>query len=235
MRTTCPDCNGSGTVIHPKERCKKCKGAKLVEAKKPLDFWIEKGMEDRAKVVLKGEADQEPDNETGDLIFVVDEQTHPVFLRLGSDLKATLKISLEEALCGFSRVILTSLDGRELMYTHKVEEKGIIRPKDIFKIAGEGMPLGKKSDEKGDLYLDVEIEFPRDDWVSNPTKVDLLRSVFASASSIPLKQETNGVSKVVDEVELEKTDADGFGGDAAGWETESEGESEGVQEQCTTQ
>ena len=236
-RIICPDCSGSGSLLHTKDRCKKCKGTKLVEEKKPLDFWIKRGMEDGDKIVLKGEADQEPNKETGDVIFVVDEQRHPVFIRLGRDLKATLKVSLEEALCGFARVILTTLDGRGLSYTHRVEEKGIIRPKDIFKIVGEGMPLGKNSDGKGDLYLDVEIEFPSDDWLMDRTRLDLLRSVLASVSSIPLEgNQTNGEPpKVVDDVELEKTDGDTFGGDAAGWETESDGESEGAQEQCATQ
>jgi len=236
-RIICPDCSGSGSRLHAKDRCKKCKGAKLVEEKKPLDFWIERGMEDGDKIVLKGEADQEPNKETGDVIFVVDERPHPVFTRLGADLKATLKVSLEEALCGFSRVILKTLDGRGLSYSHKVEEKGIIRPKDIFKVAGEGMPLGKKSEEKGDLYLDVEIEFPSDDWLMDRARLDLVHSVFASASSIPLEgNQTNGaLPKLVDEVELEKTDGHAFGGEAAGWETESDGESEGVQEQCATQ
>ena len=236
-RVVCPDCSGSGSLIHAKDRCKKCKGAKLVEEKKPLDFWIERGMEDGDKIVLKGEADQEPNKETGDVIFIVDEQQHPVFTRLGGDLNATLKVSLEEALCGFSRIILKTLDGRGLSYTHKVEDKGIIRPKDVFKVSGEGMPLAKKSEERGDLYLDVEIEFPSDDWHMDRTRLDLLRSVLASASSIPLEgNQTNGaLPNVVDEVELEKTDGGPFGDDAAGWETESDGESEGVQEQCATQ
>jgi DnaJ family protein A protein 2 len=235
-RMICPDCNGSGKHIAPKDRCKKCKGQKVVEEKKPLNFWVERGMDDGHNIVLKGEADQEPGKETGDVVFIVDETPHPVFMRLGNDLKATLKVSLAEALCGFSRVILTTLDGRGLSYSHKVEEKGIIRPKDVFRIVGEGMPVGKKSDEKGDLYLDVEIEFPADVWISDPTKLDLLRSVFASSSSrMPLGQETNRTPTVVDDVELEKTDVDEFGGNVAGWETESNAESEGVPEQCPVQ
>jgi DnaJ family protein A protein 2 len=234
-RIICPDCHGSGKHLAPKDRCKKCKGEKVVEEKKHLDFWVEKGMEEGDKIVLKGEADQEPGKETGDVVFVVVETHHPVFLRIEKDLKATLKISLAEALCGFSRVILTTLDGRGLAYSHKVEEKGIIRPHDVFKIVGEGMPVGKKSDEKGDLFLDVEIEFPADDWLSNPAQLDLLRSVFASSSSqIPLGQESNATPAVVDDVELEKADADEFG-DVAGWETESNADSNGAPEQCPVQ
>ena len=175
-RVICGDCSGSGSILRAKDNCKKCKGTKLTEEKKLLEFWIDRGMEDGDRIVIKGEADQEPGKETGDVIFVLREKDHPVFTRMGPDLKATLNITLEEALCGFSRVILTTLDGRGLKYTHKVTGGKVIRPKEIFKIVGEGMPIGKKSDEKGDLYLDVDIEFPQDGWIADPVKIDLLRS-----------------------------------------------------------
>ena len=232
-RVMCGDCSGSGTIFHAKDRCKKCKGTKLTEEKKLLEFWIDRGMEDEDRITLKGEADQEPGKETGDAVFVLSEKDHPVFTRMGPDLKATLNITLEEALCGFSRVILTTLDGRGLKYTHKVTGGQVIRPKEIFKIVGEGMPIGKKSDEKGDLYLDVDIEFPQDGWMTDPVKLDLLRSLLSTKST---REHANGVPEIVDDVELEIADPDDFGGEGGGgWETDSDGESDGVPEQCTTQ
>lgn len=232
-RVVCGGCSGSGIILRPQDRCKKCKGTKLTEEKKLLEFWIDRGMEDGDRIVIKGEADQEPGKETGDVIFILSEKDHPVFTRVGSDLKATLHITLEEALCGFSRVILTTLDGRGLKYTHKVIGGQVIRPKEIFKIVGEGMPIGKKSDEKGDLYLDVDIEFPRDGWMTDPAKVDLLRSLLSTKST---GDHANGDPEIVDDVELEIADPDEFGGEGGrGWETESDGESDGVPEQCTTQ
>ena len=231
-RIICGDCSGSGSILHVKDRCKKCKGTKLTEEKKLLDFWIEKGMHDGDQIVLKGEADQEPGKETGDVIFVLSEKDHEVFNRIGPNLQATLHITLKEALCGFSRVILTTLDGRGLSYTHTPTNGKIIRPKDIFKIVGEGMPIGKKSDEKGDLYLDVEIEFPEDGWLNDPTKFDLLKSLLSAPST---RDYTNGTPDIVDEVTLEKADPEEFGDGDEGWETESDGESDGVPEQCATQ
>jgi DnaJ homolog subfamily A member 2 len=232
-QVVCGDCNGTGSIIHAKDRCKKCKGKTLTEEKKPLEFWIEKGMAEGDKIVLKGEADQEPNKETGDVIFVLVEKDHPVYTRIGSDLKATLQITLEEALCGFSKVILTTLDGRGLRYTHPGKGQ-IIRPKDIFKIAGEGMPLGKKSDAKGDLYLDVDIEFPSDGWLFEPGKFDLLRGLLSSSST---KESEIPVPEIVDDVRLEIADPLDFEGeeDGEGWETDDDGDSDGVPEQCATQ
>jgi DnaJ homolog subfamily A member 2 len=229
-QVVCHDCNGSGSILHAKDRCKKCKGAKLTDEKKPLEFWIERGMEEGDQIVLKGEADQEPGRETGDVIFVLKEADHPVYSRMGPDLKATLHITLKEALCGFSRVILTTLDGRGLKYTHKRGQ--VIRPRDVFKVAGEGMPLGKKSDAKGDLYLDVEIDFPPDGWLSESGKVDTLANLL----SIPSDTTAEEVPEIVDEVIIEKADPEDFGGEEGhGWETESDGESSGMPEQCATQ
>ena len=235
IRTTCSDCNGTGKSLREKDRCKKCKGKTTIEEKKPLEFWIEKGMEDGDKIVLKGEADQEPGRETGDVIFVIVEKDHEVFSRLGKDLKATLKITLAEALCGFSRVILTTLDGRGLKYTHKVEDGKIIRPKDVFRIVGEGMPVGKKSDGKGDLYLDVEIEYPMDGWLKEPSQLDTLRNLL-SDNEQEKKSQANGSHGIVDNVILDKASPEDFESDDA-WETEDDGdgESDGIPDRCTTQ
>jgi len=236
MRVICADCHGSGSILGVKDRCKKCKGAKLIDEKKPLEFWIERGMDEGDHIVLEGEADQEPGKETGDVVFVIVEKDHPVYTRMGADLRATLHITLEEALCGFSRVILTTLDGRGLSYTHKVTEGQVIRPKDVFKIVGEGMPMGKKSDAKGDLYLDVDIEFPADGWLADPSKMETLRSLL----SMPSTGQTNGTAvkggapEIVDEVTMEKADPEEWA-QASGWETETEGASDGVPEQCATQ
>lgn len=228
----CGDCSGTGSSLREKDRCKKCKGKKVMEEKKLVEFWIERGMEEGDRIVLPGEADQEPGMETGDVIFIIEEKKHPVFTRVGHNLKATLHITLREALCGFSKVILRTLDGRGLHYTHKVANGKVIKPKDVFKIVGEGMPFGKKSDERGDLYLDVEIEFPEEGWLTDPGELDLLRSLLPTQTN---SSQANGVPGIVDDVTLEKADLDEFVGEETGaWETEDEDDSDAVPE-CQTQ
>lgn len=51
--------DGAGEVIRDKDKCKKCKGKKVVEERKYLDIFIEKGMQNNQKIVMQGEADQE--------------------------------------------------------------------------------------------------------------------------------------------------------------------------------
>ena len=207
---------------------------KVIDEKKQLDFWIEKGMEEGDTVVLTGEADQEPGMETGDAVFVVSEKPHPVFNRFGPDLKATLHITLAEALCGFSRVILTTLDGRALKYTSPATKGQVIRPNDILKIVGEGMPVGKKSDAKGNLYLDVEIEFPKDGWMTDPSQISQLRTLLPAQTSEPDKS-PNAVPEIVDDVTWVKAEREEFGAGEQDWETDSDKESDGMPDQCATQ
>lgn len=57
MQVPCGECNATGEIA--KDRCKRCKGKKVTEEKKFLDVFIEKGMIDGQKIVIKGEGDQE--------------------------------------------------------------------------------------------------------------------------------------------------------------------------------
>jgi DnaJ family protein A protein 2 len=56
---TCNACEGEGEKVREKERCKKCKGAKVRQEATKLDIVIERGMHDGQCIVCKGENDQE--------------------------------------------------------------------------------------------------------------------------------------------------------------------------------
>lgn len=227
----CSTCSGSGQLFKEKERCKKCKGKKVVESKNVLELYIPRGAKEGDRIVLAGEADQLPDQEPGDIIFTLVETPHDVFDRAGSDLKATLKISLAEALTGFNRVILTHLDGRGIQLNIKQPDGKVLRPGQVLKIPGEGMPM-KKSDHKGDLYLTVEVEFPEDGWLKSEEAVKKVRDV------LPATKADVGKPEEVEEVEVEfDADLDEFGagsGDPrAGNEWEDDDDEGGPQ--CATQ
>jgi hypothetical protein len=70
-------------------------------------------------------ADEHPDADTGDVIFVLKQQEHADFKRKGADLFLERKISLVEALCGFEMEI-THLDGRKLLI--KTNPGDIVKP-----------------------------------------------------------------------------------------------------------
>ena len=98
----------------------------------------------------------------GDVVFKVETIPHPVFERVQNDLKATVKISLKQALLGFEKE-LTHLDGRtiKLSILNTMTRNKITRPGDIEKIRSEGMPVYEVPSEKGDLIITYEVELPK--------------------------------------------------------------------------
>ena len=96
------------------------------------------------------------------MIFVLKEQPHSAFQRAGNDLLAKVRLTLSEALLGFSRVILTHLDGRGIEVT--MPRGKIIKPDDSICLRGEGMPHYKNQDVKGDLFVTFDVEFPDERW-----------------------------------------------------------------------
>jgi DnaJ family protein A protein 2 len=101
----------------------------------------------------------------GDVIFILKTTPHDSFERSGADLLTKVKITLSEALMGFSRILLTHLDGRGV---HVASPLGkIIKPGQTIVIRGEGMPTYKRPDQKGDLYVVLEVEFPEDQWLQS--------------------------------------------------------------------
>src|ERR1700761_2467668 len=133
----CAACNGRGAVLKEKDRCKKCKGNRVVQTKKMLELYIPPGSRQGEKIVLQGEADQVPDQEPGDIIFELQEIPHEVFKRAGPDLAAELHVSLAEALTGFNRVILTHLDGRGIQMNLQQPAGKVLRPGEVLKVPGE--------------------------------------------------------------------------------------------------
>ena len=183
------------------------------------------------KIVLEGEGDQSPDVEPGDIVFHLKQNEHDVFDRAGADLSAHIEITLAEALCGFSRVVLKHLDGRGIEITHPQTHGDVMRPNQVLKVAGEGMPY-KRSDTFGDLYLQVDVKFPEDGWASDSAVLQKLRDMLPGPSP-PIAGEP------VDEVNYDpKGDMEDFGardahGGSAWMDEDEDDEADGPQ--CTTQ
>lgn len=226
----CSTCSGEGKFFKDKDRCKKCKGARVVQQKKMLELYIPPGSREGEKIVLAGEADQHPDQEAGDIVFHLVEVPHKTFKRAGSDLAADLEITLGEALTGFNRVVVTHLDGRGIQLNVAQPDGQIMKPDQILRVEGEGMPV-KKSDAKGDLYLIVRIKFPEDGWIKDQATVDKLRDLLP-----PPEMSSAAKPDVVDDVEFEAdVSIEDFGGESgdprggAEWEDEDADEAAGAQ------
>lgn len=148
------------------------------------------------------EADQEPKQEPGDIVFHLVEKDHEMFVRAGADLSADLNVTLAEALTGFNRVVLKHLDGRGLRL--KVAPKGeILKPDQILKVKGEGMPI-KRSDAKGDLYLCIKIDFPENGFFKDAQTLEKLKGILPKPAP-PIKADEE------DEVSFQEGNIEEFG------------------------
>lgn len=59
-----------------------------------LEVQIDKGMQDKQKIVFQGEADQAPGTVPGDVVFVLQCKKHNKFIRKGDDLLMEHKVPL---------------------------------------------------------------------------------------------------------------------------------------------
>jgi DnaJ family protein A protein 1 len=153
----CDVCRGRGEIINDKDRCKKCDADKVVRERKVLEVHIDKGMKDGHKFNFRGESNQEPGREAGDIIIVLDEKEHNFYTRKGADLKIDMEIELSEALCGFRKVIHT-LDHRELVISTHAGD--VIKHGDVKVVLNEGMPHHRNPFDKGRLIITFKVTFP---------------------------------------------------------------------------
>jgi len=156
MQSQCGSCGGKGKSFNTKSE------------REVLEVHIQKGSSDGHKVPFREKADEHPDADTGDVVFVVKEQEHAVFKRKGADLFVERKISLVEALCGVS-LELTHLDGRKLLIK--------TTPGDIIKPMASGFDPLASEDSKTEWEMMEDCDCPGIDNVAQAetTDVDTLK------------------------------------------------------------
>lgn len=150
----CPKCGGKGKQVS--KICPLCKGKMVTKGDSQLEVEIEQGTPEGHQIVHEMEADQNPDQIPGDVIFIINSNKHHLFTRKGNDLEASMRVSLKQALLGFEAT-LTHMDGHEV----PIKNDGITNWGQRFKISGEGMPVHQVPSEKGDLYVTVYVDMPK--------------------------------------------------------------------------
>lgn len=114
IQSPCDECSGSGETINAKDRCTNCKGKKVLPEKKFLEVHIDKGMKSGQTIQFRGESDQSPAAEPGDVVIVIEEKPHDRFKRQENDLIIEVELDL-----------LTSLAGGEFAIKH-LDERALI-------------------------------------------------------------------------------------------------------------
>jgi curved DNA-binding protein len=92
---------------------------------------------------------------SSDVLLVLDVLEDPVFERDGNDLHTRVSVDVFEALLG-GEVEVKTLSGKVLLTVPAGTQ-----PEQVFRLAGRGMPQLRHEDVKGDLYVRVKVQVPR--------------------------------------------------------------------------
>jgi len=152
-QTTCDKCGGKGRIM--KSVCPHCKATKVAVGQETVTVVVERGMVDGQTIVFENEADQNPGETPGDLVFKIVTNPHTKFVRNGNDLHHKMTISLLESLVGFSKQV-RHLDGHIV----QVARQDVTKPGFVMVIEKEGMPIHEQADF-GKMFVEFTVRFPK--------------------------------------------------------------------------
>ena len=116
-----------------------------------VDVKIPAGLNDGQTIRLKGQGIRGAGGHAGDLLIAVSIAPHPLFTRVGADLRLELPITLYEAVLG-AKVRVPTLEGAVELAIPPGTSSGR-----TFRLKGKGFPA---KDGKGDLLAAVRIVLP---------------------------------------------------------------------------
>ena len=180
LRTTCPHCHGSGTLI--KDRCPGCGGSGLAEREIEVEIPIPAGIESATRLKVRDEGESGPDGLRGDLYCDVVIREHPIFHRRGADLICELPIAYPTAaLGGEAEVPLLGGDTLQVRIPRGTQSGEALR------LRGKGLP-DPHGRGRGDLLVQVAVEVPRE---LTPRQEELLRDLAViERANIPEKRKS---------------------------------------------
>jgi DnaJ family protein A protein 2 len=195
FQTVCPDCNGEGEIIREKDRCKTCSGKKTIVERKVLHVHVDRGVRTGHKIDFRGEGDQTPGVQPGDVIFEIEQKPHARFQRKDDDLFYHADIDLVTALAG-GTIFVEHLDDRWLSV--EILPGEVIAPGkcsmsyysfrpiltfctgSVKMIRGQGMPSYRHHDF-GNMYVQFDVKFPEKNFTTDAGAFDALKAILPSS------------------------------------------------------
>ena len=108
--TTCSACNGEGTTITNK--CTTCRGEGRVYGEETVNIEIPAGVQEGMQLSMSGKGNAgERGGAPGDLIILIEEESHPELQREGLNVVYDLHISFTDAVFGVQLEVPT-IDGK---------------------------------------------------------------------------------------------------------------------------
>ena len=180
--TTCPTCSGEGTTVINK--CTACKGEGRAYSEETVTIDIPAGVQEGMQLSVGGKGNAgERGGASGDLIVLIEEESHPQLHRDGLNVAFDLHISIPDAVFG-TQIEVPTIDGRAKIKIPPGTQSG-----KIFRLKGKGFP-NINGYEKGDQLIQVNVWTPQ--HVSTEEK-QMLEKLQQSQNFVP-KPEKNDKS-----------------------------------------
>ena len=158
-QTTCPKCQGQGSII--KNKCRTCSGNGVVLGEEVVEVKFPAGMSDGMALNVEGKGNAGPHNGiNGDLQIVVKEKEHEELIRDGINIVYNLLLTLPQAILGCQLEVPT-IDGKV-----KITIEPGTQPGTVLRLRGKGIPslnsgyrYGQPS--CGDELINISVYIPK--------------------------------------------------------------------------
>lgn len=175
-QTTCPTCGGEGKVVVKK--CPHCNGEGIVRDEEIITINIPAGVAEGMQLSMNGKGNAARHGGiNGDLLILVEEESHPELLRDENDLIYNLLLSFPQAALGGS-VEVPTVDGKV-----KVKIDPGTQPGKVLRLRNKGLP-SINGYGTGDLLVNVSVYVPES---LSESEKDKLRELDKSESFQPNK------------------------------------------------
>ena len=155
-QSVCPNCNGEGKII--KNKCKHCSGEGIVYGEEVVEVKIPAGVAEGMQLSVSGKGNAGKRNGIpGDLLVVVEEESHPDLIRDENDLIYNLLLSVPTAALG-GTVEIPTID-----FKVKVKIDPGTQPGKVLRLRGKGLPSVNSygySNGTGDLLVNISVYIP---------------------------------------------------------------------------
>jgi len=167
---TCPSCRGTGQKVE--EYCGTCSGQGLVSKTKQIKVTIPAGVEDGNKLRVRSEGDAGPNGgPAGDLYIFLKVKEDRNFRREGPEVYSDASVSYVDAILGASLKVPV-VDGE---VTIKVPPG--TQPGQVMRLKGNGAPRLGQPDQRGDHYVTMNVEIPKEVSKEEQELIEQLREL----------------------------------------------------------
>ena len=152
--SVCPTCHGTGKII--KNPCKKCRGTGNERVSNKLSVNIPAGIDDGQTISLRGEGNAGINGgPSGDVLITVSVRPHHILTRDGTSIMCEVPITFAQAVLG-AEIEVPTLDGKVKYTVPEGTQTGT-----VFRLRGKGVPVLNNSARRGDQFVRVNIEVPK--------------------------------------------------------------------------